>query len=96
MRLHEKGGKEHTTPCHHALAEALRGYRYGANNQLRGKDCYELLWKLEFNRTILRPDSRTVQRRHIALRLRRRRPNSGHDTVAPLMFGRVKGFVGDC
>jgi hypothetical protein len=45
--------------------------------------------------TILRPDSRPVQRRHIALRLRGRRPNSGHDTVAPLMFGRVKGFVGD-
>jgi site-specific recombinase XerD len=24
--LHEKGGKEHTMPCHHALAEALRVY----------------------------------------------------------------------
>jgi site-specific recombinase XerD len=24
--LHEKGGKEHTMPCHHALAEALRAY----------------------------------------------------------------------
>src|SRR5665213_2258941 len=25
-RLHEKGGKQHTMPCHHALAEALRAY----------------------------------------------------------------------
>jgi site-specific recombinase XerD len=24
--LHEKGGKEHAMPCHHALAEALRSY----------------------------------------------------------------------
>jgi site-specific recombinase XerD len=26
VRLHEKGGKEHAMPCHHALAEALRIY----------------------------------------------------------------------
>lgn len=26
LRLHEKGGKLHTMPCHHALAEALRAY----------------------------------------------------------------------
>jgi len=26
VRLHEKGGKEHALPCHHALAEALRAY----------------------------------------------------------------------
>src|ERR1700758_338946 len=26
LRLHEKGGKLHTMPCHHALAEALRIY----------------------------------------------------------------------
>jgi site-specific recombinase XerD len=26
LRLHEKGGKHHTMPCHHALAEALRIY----------------------------------------------------------------------
>ena len=26
LRLHEKGGKEHAMPCHHALAEALRAY----------------------------------------------------------------------
>ena len=26
VRLHEKGGKEHTMPCHHGLAEALRAY----------------------------------------------------------------------
>jgi site-specific recombinase XerD len=26
VRLHEKGGKEHVMPCHHALAEALRVY----------------------------------------------------------------------
>src|SRR6266850_7254224 len=25
-RLHEKGGKQHSMPCHHALAEALRAY----------------------------------------------------------------------
>ncbi|MGA8194034.1 MAG: tyrosine-type recombinase/integrase [Acetobacteraceae bacterium] len=23
VQLHEKGGKEHTVPCHHALVEAL-------------------------------------------------------------------------
>ena len=26
IRLHEKGGKNHAMPCHHALAEALRAY----------------------------------------------------------------------
>jgi site-specific recombinase XerD len=26
LRLHEKGGKEHAMPCHHALAESLRAY----------------------------------------------------------------------
>jgi site-specific recombinase XerD len=26
VQLHEKGGKLHTMPCHHALAEALRAY----------------------------------------------------------------------
>ena len=26
IRLHEKGGKHHVMPCHHALAEALHGY----------------------------------------------------------------------
>jgi site-specific recombinase XerD len=26
LRLHEKGGKHHTMPCHHALAETLRAY----------------------------------------------------------------------
>jgi len=26
VRLHEKGGKEHAMPCHHALAEVLRAY----------------------------------------------------------------------
>jgi integrase len=26
VRPHEKGGKEHAMPCHHALAEALRAY----------------------------------------------------------------------
>ena len=26
LRLHEKGGKHHTMPCHHALAEVLRVY----------------------------------------------------------------------
>ena len=26
LRLHEKGGKYHAMPCHHALAEALRSY----------------------------------------------------------------------
>jgi integrase len=26
VRLHEKGGKQHAMPCHHALAEALRDY----------------------------------------------------------------------
>ncbi len=26
VRLHEKGGRQHTMPCHHALAEALHAY----------------------------------------------------------------------
>src|SRR5580658_2563337 len=26
LRLHEKGGKHHAMPCHHALAEALHAY----------------------------------------------------------------------
>jgi site-specific recombinase XerD len=26
IQLHEKGGKQHAMPCHHALAEALRSY----------------------------------------------------------------------
>jgi integrase len=26
LRLHEKGGKHHTMPCHHALTESLRAY----------------------------------------------------------------------
>jgi site-specific recombinase XerD len=26
LRLHEKGGKHHTMPCHHALAEVLHAY----------------------------------------------------------------------
>src|SRR5271168_4369321 len=26
VQLHEKGGKQHAMPCHHALAEALRAY----------------------------------------------------------------------
>ncbi|MDQ2804139.1 MAG: integrase, partial [Pseudomonadota bacterium] len=26
LRLHEKGGKPHAMPCHHALAEALHAY----------------------------------------------------------------------
>ena len=26
LRLHEKGGKHHEMPCHHALAEALHAY----------------------------------------------------------------------
>ena len=26
VQLHEKGGKQHVMPCHHALAEALRAY----------------------------------------------------------------------
>ena len=31
VRLHEKGGKEHAMPCHHALADALRAYIDAAN-----------------------------------------------------------------
>ena len=26
VQLHEKGGKQHAMPCHHALAEELRAY----------------------------------------------------------------------
>jgi site-specific recombinase XerD len=30
IRLHEKGGKQHVMPCHHALAEALHAYSAAA------------------------------------------------------------------
>jgi site-specific recombinase XerD len=30
IRLHEKGGKQHAMPCHHALAAALRAYIHAA------------------------------------------------------------------
>jgi hypothetical protein len=30
IRLHEKGGKQHMMPCHHALAEALHAYTAAA------------------------------------------------------------------
>ena len=30
VRLHEKGGKDHTMPCHHSLEEFLAAYRDGA------------------------------------------------------------------
>ena len=33
--LHEKGGKHHTMPCHHALAEALRAYIDAAGGEGR-------------------------------------------------------------
>jgi integrase len=33
VRLHEKGGKEHAMPCHHALAEALSTYRHGRHRR---------------------------------------------------------------
>jgi hypothetical protein len=32
IRLHEKGGKQHAMPCHHALAEALHAYINAAGN----------------------------------------------------------------
>jgi integrase len=31
IRLHEKGGKQHMMPCHHALAEALHAYIVAAS-----------------------------------------------------------------
>jgi len=37
--LHEKGGKEHAMPCHHALAEALRAYIDAAGIAEDGKGC---------------------------------------------------------
>ena len=38
IRLHEKGGKQHTMPCHHSLAEALRAYidAAGLGNDRKG------------------------------------------------------------
>ncbi len=35
VRLHEKGGKEHAMPCHHALAEALRAFIVSRNRDHR-------------------------------------------------------------
>ena len=41
IQLHEKGGKHHTMPCHHALAEALRGYIDAAGIAEDGKVSHE-------------------------------------------------------
>jgi hypothetical protein len=40
--LHEKGGKQHTMPCHHALAEALRAYIDPAGIS---EDCKDFLFR---------------------------------------------------
>jgi integrase len=52
LRLHEKGGRQHTMPCYHALAEALHGYIAAAGistdrtgvlfrtSQCRGRMCF--------------------------------------------------------
>ena len=39
IRLHEKGGKHHTMPCHHALAEALHAYIAAAGIAEDRKGC---------------------------------------------------------
>ena len=36
--LHEKGGKQHKMPCHHALAEALRAYINAAGRARKSAD----------------------------------------------------------
>jgi site-specific recombinase XerD len=37
IHLHEKGGKQHAMPCHHALAEALHAYIAAANISIERK-----------------------------------------------------------
>jgi integrase len=39
IRLHEKGGKHHAMPCHHALAEALHAYINAAGIAEDRKGC---------------------------------------------------------
>lgn len=39
IRLHEKGGKQHAMPCHHALAEALHAYIAAADIAEERKGC---------------------------------------------------------
>jgi site-specific recombinase XerD len=39
IRLHEKGGKQHAMPCHHALAEALHAYIAAAGIAEDRKGC---------------------------------------------------------
>jgi site-specific recombinase XerD len=39
IRLHEKGGKQHAMPCHHALAEALHTYIAAAGIAEERKGC---------------------------------------------------------
>jgi site-specific recombinase XerD len=39
IRLHEKGGKQHAMPCHHALAEALHAYIAAAGIAEERKGC---------------------------------------------------------
>ena len=78
IRLHEKGGKQHTMPCHHALAEALRSYIDAAGiaedrkgwlfRTARGHDGSALS-----DKTISQPDaSRMIRRRAPRPALRRK------------------------
>ena len=56
VRLHEKGGKEHAMPCHHALAEVLRAYIDAAGIAEDRKGC---LFRTRAGHTALRfPSSR--------------------------------------
>jgi integrase len=38
IQLHEKGGKRHAMPCHHALAEALRATSMPPASPMTGRD----------------------------------------------------------
>jgi hypothetical protein len=78
VRLHEKGGKQHAMPCHHALAEALRAYIDAAGlaedrkgwlfRTARGHDGSALSVK-----PMSQPDAwRMIRRRAAAAGLRRR------------------------
>jgi integrase len=68
IRLHEKGGKDQATPCHHALADALRAYTDAAGIAEDRKGC---LFRTARRRSatvlsdqpVMQPDARRMIRR---------------------------------
>jgi site-specific recombinase XerD len=71
VQLHEKGGKQHVMPCHHALAEALRAY-IDAAGIAKNRNGFLFRTSPGHNATVLteqpmvQADARRMIRRHAA------------------------------